>query len=94
MVSTQIHAQSNKMIIFPEGGVGVGHRMGRFNSVCTRVCGHTTEKLTHPQNKVGLSVNKNRSILRLCAIKNEPKLTKLQQVYLISRKLLIPRYND
>ena len=54
--------------------------MGRFNFVCTRVCGHTIGKLTHPQTKVGLSANKNRFIPRLCAIKNEPKLTNYSKI--------------
>ena len=44
------------------------------------VFSHTIGKLTHPQTKLGLSINKNRSIPRLCTIKYEPKLTKLQQV--------------
>ena len=53
---------------------------GYFNFVCTGVCGHTAEKLIHLQTKAGLSINKNRSIPRLCKTKHEPKLTKLQQV--------------
>ena len=48
-------------------------------------------KLIHPQIKAGLSINKNRPIAELCTIKYEPKLTKLQQVLLMSRKPLIPR---
>ena len=50
--------------------------MGHFNFVCTEVCGHSIGKLTHPQTKVGLSINKNRPIPRLCTIKHEPILTK------------------
>ena len=37
-------------------------------------------KLTHPQTKADLSISKNTPIARLCTIKHEPKLTKLQQV--------------
>ena len=53
---------------------------GHFSFVCTGVCGHTIEKLTHPQIKAGLSINKNRPIPRLRTIKHDPKLTELQQV--------------
>ena len=53
---------------------------GHFNFVCTGECGHTIGKLTHPQTKAGLSISRNRPIPRLCTIKHEPKLTKLQQV--------------
>ena len=53
---------------------------GHFNFVCTGVCGHTIGKLTYLQTKAGLSINKNIPIPRLCTIKHEPKLTKLQQV--------------
>ena len=53
---------------------------GHFNFVCTGVCGHIIGKLTHPQTKGGLSINKNRPIPRLCTMKHEPRLTKLQQV--------------
>ena len=42
--------------------------------------GHTIGKLTHLQTEAGLSINKNRPIPRLCTIKYEPKLAKLQQV--------------
>ena len=38
---------------------------GHFNFVCTGVCGHSIEKLTHPQTKVGPSMNQNTPILRL-----------------------------
>ena len=38
---------------------------GHFNFVCTRVCGHRIEKLTHPQTKAGPLINKNTPILRL-----------------------------
>ena len=55
----------------------VGHH---FNFVCTGVCGHTIRKLTHPQTKADPSINKSRPIPRLCTIKHEPKLAKLQQV--------------
>ena len=51
-----------------------------FNFVCTGVCGHTIGKLIHPQTKVGLSIKKNRPIPRLCTIKHEPNLTKLQLI--------------
>ena len=44
------------------------------------VCGHIIGKLTNPQSKAGLSINKNRPIQRLCTIKDELKLTTLQQV--------------
>ena len=53
---------------------------GHFNLVCTGVCSHTIGKLTHPQTKAGPSIKKNRPIARLCTIKHEPTLTKLQQV--------------
>ena len=53
------------------GGGGGGH----FNFVCTGVCGGTLGKLTNPETKVSLSINKNRPIPRLCTIKHEPKLT-------------------
>ena len=53
-----------------------------FNYVYKGVCGNTIGILTLPQTKVGLSINKNRPILRVCIVhcKYEPKLTKLQQV--------------
>ena len=51
-----------------------------FNLICTGMCGHTIGKLTHPQTEAGLSINKNRPILRLCTIKRESKLAKLQQI--------------
>ena len=41
-------------------------------------CCHTIRKLTHPQNKAGFLINKNRPIPILCTIEHEPKLTKLQ----------------
>ena len=53
---------------------------GDFNFLCTGVWGHTIGKLTHPQTKAGPKINKNRPIPRLCTIKHEPKLTKLQLV--------------
>ena len=51
---------------------------GHFNFVCTWVCDHTTGKLTHLQTKAVLSIGKNRPIPRLCTIKHESKLAKLQ----------------
>ena len=53
---------------------------GHFNLICKGMWGHTIEKLTHPQTEAGPSINKNRHIPRLCTIKHELKLTKLQQV--------------
>ena len=55
---------------------------GHFNSVCMRVCGHTTGKSTHLQTKAGPSISKNRPIPKLCTIKHEPKAAKLQYVLL------------
>ena len=37
-----------------------GNLGGPFNFVCTGVCGRIIGKLTHPQAKAGLSINKNR----------------------------------
>ena len=51
-----------------------------FNFVCTGMCGHTIGKLAHPQTKAGPLTNKKGPIPRLCTIKHEPKLAKLQQV--------------
>ena len=48
---------------------GGGGGEGAFHFVCTGVCDHTIEKLTHPQTKAGPSINKNRPILRLSTIK-------------------------
>ena len=55
-------------------------RGDHFNFVCTEVCGHNIGKLTHPQTKAVPTINKNRPICRLCTIKREAKLTKLQQI--------------
>ena len=62
-----------KMMVHSRGG-------GHFNFVCTGVCGHTTGKLTHPQTKVGLEINKTDPFPDYGTINYEPKLTKLQQV--------------
>ena len=55
-----------------------GNPGGHFSFVCTGVCCRIIGKLTHPQTKAGLSINKNRPIPRLCTIKDEPKLTHSQ----------------
>ena len=43
-------------------------------------CGHTVGKLTHSQSKAGPLISKNIPIPRLCTVKHEPKLAKLQKV--------------
>ena len=58
----------NQAGLFPGGG-------GHFNFVCTGVCGHRIEKLTHPQTKVGLSVNQNTPIPRLFTTEIEQQTT-------------------
>ena len=72
------------------GGLNPG---GSLNFVCTEVCGHITGKLNHPQTEVGLSINENGRIPRLCTIKHEPKWLNYSRFYSISRKYPFPSGN-